>query len=139
MRRGKEKSVAVMVDSAVSSSYINILPQLRLLVEEIGKIKIAKIVIMQGQAFENAKGISDEGFLPVIVHDDLDIHFALELMELIYNEKIQTLAIVTENENFLPLFGRARELGKEVILIQATGNVSRGLQNAADLVLPIGD
>ncbi len=139
MRRGKEKSVAVMVDSAVSSSYINILPQLRLLVEEIGKIKIAKIVIMQGQAFENTKSISDEGFLPVIVHDDLDIHFALELMELIYNEKIQTLAIVTENENFLPLFGRARELGKEVILIQATGNVSRGLQNAADLVLPIGD
>jgi uncharacterized protein (TIGR00288 family) len=139
VRRGKEKSVAVMVDSAISSSYINILPQLRLLVEEIGKIKIAKIIIMQEQAFETAKDISDEGFLPVIVHDDLDIHFALELMELIYNEKIQTLAIVTENEKFLPLFGRARELGKEVILLQATGNVGRGLQNAADLVLPIGD
>ena len=139
MRRGKEKSVALMVDSTISTSFTIILPQLRHLLDEIGKIKIAKIVLLQKQATEHAKGISHEGFLPVIVHNDLDIHFALELMELIYNEKVQTLVIVTENENYLPLFGRARELGKEVILIQATGSVSRGLQNAADVVLPVGD
>lgn len=139
MRRGKQKSVALVIDSTISIIFTTILPQLRHLLSEIGKIKIAKIVLLQKHAIEHAKDISHEGFLPVIVHDDLDVHFALELMELIYNDKVQTLVVVTENENYLPLFGRARELGKEVILIQASGAVSRGLQNAADVVLPVGD
>lgn len=139
MRRSKGKSVALLVDSTISTSFATILPQLRPLVEEIGQIKIAKIVLLQNQALEHSKDISDEGFLPVIVYNDLDIHFALEVMELIYNEKLQVLALATENEKLLPLFSRARELGKEIILLQAAGNVSRGLQNAADLVLPVGD
>jgi uncharacterized protein (TIGR00288 family) len=103
--------------------------------EKVGRVRIAKVVLLQRQAQESAKEISNEGFLPVIVHDDLDVHFALETMELIYNDKIQSLAILTENENYLPLFGRARELGKEVILIQTIGNTGKGLQKAADTVL----
>lgn len=139
MRRSKKRSVALLVDSTISTSYATILPQLRPLVEEIGRIKVAKIVLLQHQALEHAEDISQEGFLPVIVHNDIDIHFAMEVMEQIYNEKLQALALATENEKLLPLFSRARELGKEIILLQATGNVSRGLQNAADLVLPVGD
>ncbi len=73
----------------------------------------------------------------MIIHDDLDIHFALEAMEFIYNEKIATLALATENEKLLPLFSRARELGKEIVLLYTTDTISRGLQNAADQVLPI--
>jgi len=103
--------------------------------EKVGRVKIAKVVLLQRQTQECAKEISNEGFLPVIVHNDLDVHFALESMELIYNDKIQSLAILTENENYLPLFSRARELGKEVILIQTTGNAGKGLQKAADTVL----
>ena len=139
MRRGKAKNVALLVDSTIATPFAPLLSQLRPLIEEIGRIKIAKIVLLQQQALECSKEIAQEGFLPVIVHDDIDVHVALEAMELIYNEKLQSLAIATENEKFLPLFSRARELGKEVILLQATGNISRGLQNAADLVLPVGD
>lgn len=102
-------------------------------------MKIAKVVLLQRQAFEYAKETSHEGFLPVIVHGDLDVHFAMEAMELIYNDKIQSLAIATENENYLPLFSRARELGKEIILVQTKESVGKGLQKAADLVLPVGD
>ncbi len=100
-------------------------------------MKIAKIVLLQKQAIENSNDISQEGFVPVIVHDDLDIQFALEAMELIYNEKIETIALATENEELLPLLSRARELGKEVVLLHATESVNRCLQNAVDLVLPI--
>jgi uncharacterized protein (TIGR00288 family) len=107
--------------------------------EKVGRVKIAKVVLLQRQALECAKETSHEGFLPVIVHGDLDVHFALEAMELIYNEKIQSLAIATENENYLPLFSRARELGKEVILVEVTGGSGKSLQKAADLVLPVGD
>lgn len=60
-------------------------------------------------------------------------------MELVYNEKIKSLAVVTENENLLPLFSRARELGKEIILLQTSVNTGKGLQNVADVVILIGD
>jgi uncharacterized protein (TIGR00288 family) len=106
--------------------------------EEVGDIKVAKIVLLQQEALEHSKDINQEGFIPVIVHNDLDIQFALEAMELIYNEKIEILALATENEKLLPLFSRAREIGKEVILLHSSNHVNRGLQNAADIVLPMG-
>lgn len=121
----------------MSASPLTILTKSRLVVEEVGDVKIAKIVLLQKEAIASSNGISQEGFVPVIVHDDLDIQFALEAMELIYNEKIETIALATENEGFLPLLSRARELGKEVILLFTTESENRALQNAADLVLPI--
>ena len=139
MRRKKKNAVALLVDSSFSSDLSEILLKLRPLLEELGDIKVGKVVILQQQATEYSKLISQEGFIPVIVHDDLDIHFALEAMEFIYNEKIQTIAIATENEKLLPLFSRARELGKEVILLYTAEKLHTGLQNAADVVLPIAN
>jgi uncharacterized protein (TIGR00288 family) len=127
----------LLIDSSTATSLSNMLIQIRPLLEEIGDIKVAKIVLLQQQALEHSKDISQEGFIPVIVHSDLDIQFALEAMELIYNDKIETLALATENEKLLPLFSRAREIGKEVILLHSSNHLNRGLQNAADIVLPI--
>ena len=137
MRRKKKNAVALLIDSSISSGLSEILTKLRPLLEEIGDIKVGKVVLLQKHAIEFSKIIAQEGFIPVIVHDDLDIHFALEAMEFIYNEKIETLAIATENGKFLPLFSRARELGKEVILLYSADKVNKSLQNAADVVLPI--
>jgi uncharacterized protein (TIGR00288 family) len=133
----KKNAMALLVDSTISSGLSGILSRLRPILEEIGDIKIGKVVVLQKQAAEHSKVIGQEGFIPVIVHGDLDIHLALEAMEFIYNEKIETLAIVTENVNLSLLLNRARELGKEVILLYTSENVDRGLQHAADIVLPI--
>ena len=137
MRRKKKNSVALLIDSSISSDFSGMITKLRPLLEELGDIKVGKVVILQKQAIEYSNIIAQEGFIPVIVHDDLDIHFALEAMEFIYNEKIETLALVTENEKLLPLLSRARELGKEVILLFEVDKVNRGLQNAADVVLSL--
>lgn len=135
--REKDRSVAVLVDSKQAIPFVRALPRLLSLMRGLGRIRTAKIVLLQQQALEYAKEVSSEGFLPVIVHDDPDIHFVLEVMELVYNEKIHVLALVTENEDFLPLFARARELGKEVILVQLSEDVSRGLRKAADFTLSV--
>lgn len=127
----------MLVDSSISTPLPDILIRIRPLLEEIGDIKVAKIVLLQQEALEHSNDIRQEGFIPVIVHNDLDIQFALETMELIYNEKIEILALATENEKLLPLFSRAREIGKEVILLHSSNHVNRGLQNAADIVLPL--
>jgi uncharacterized protein (TIGR00288 family) len=96
-------------------------------------------VLLQQEALEYSKEIAQQGFIPIIVHDDLDIQFALEAMELIYNDKIETLALATENEDLLPLFSRAREIGKEVILLHSSNQVNRGLRKAADITLHMGN
>ncbi|MDO8124775.1 MAG: NYN domain-containing protein [Candidatus Hermodarchaeota archaeon] len=127
----------MLIDSSTSTPLPDILIRIRPLLEEIGDIKVAKIVLLQQEALEHSNNINQEGFIPVIVHNDLDIQFALEAMELIYNEKIEILALATENEKLLPLFSRAREIGKEVILLHSANYVNRGLQNAADIVLPM--
>ena len=138
MRRKKKNSVALLIDSSISSDFSGMITKLRPLLEELGDIKVGKVVILQKQAIEYSNIITQEGFIPVIVHNDLDIHFALEAMEFIYNEKIETIALATENEKLLPLLSRARELGKEVILLYEITKVNRGLQNAADVVLSLG-
>ena len=127
----------MLIDSSISTPLSDILIRIRPLLEEIGDIKVAKIVLLQQEALEHSNDINQEGFIPVIVHNDLDIQFALETMELIYNEKIEILALATENEKLLPLFSRAREIGKEVILLHSSNHVNRGLQNVADIVLPM--
>jgi uncharacterized protein (TIGR00288 family) len=138
MRRKEKNSVALLIDSSISLDFSRMITKLRPLLEELGDIKVGKVVILQKQAIEYSNIIAQEGFIPVIVHGDLDIHFALEAMEFIYNEKIDTIALATENEKLLPLLSRARELGKEVILLYEINNVNRGLQNAADVVLSLG-
>ena len=135
--KGKKPAMALLVDSSISSGLSETLSKLRPILDEMGDIKIGKVVVRQQEAVEFSKIIAQEGFIPVIIHDDLDIHLVLETMELIYNEKIETLAIATENANLLLLLSRARELGKEVILLYTSDKVNRGLQNAADIVLPI--
>ncbi len=135
--KGKKPAMALLVDSSISSGLLETLSKLRPILDEMGDIKIGKVVVRQQEAVEFSKIIAQEGFIPVIIHDDLDIHLVLETMELIYNEKIETLAIATENVNLLLLLSRARELGKEVILLYTSDKVNRGLQNAADIVLPI--
>ncbi|MFX1473917.1 MAG: NYN domain-containing protein [Promethearchaeota archaeon] len=135
VRRGKGKSTAILVDSSMSISSAILLPQLRALVEEkIGRVNVAKVVLLQEQAQKYAKEIAHNGFLPVIVHDDLDVHFALEAMELVYNEKIHILVIATENEKMLPLLVKAQEIGKEVNLVRISNASNNGLENAADHV-----
>ena len=136
VRRKKGKSISLLIDSSISSSILKVVTQIRPILEEIGEIKVAKIILLQKYVSDNSMKIAEEGYAPIIVHGDLDIHFTLEAMELVYNEKIEIIALVTENEKFIPLICRARELGKEVILLSSHSK-NRGLQHAVDLVLPI--
>ncbi|MFW9830473.1 MAG: NYN domain-containing protein [Candidatus Thorarchaeota archaeon] len=125
------------MDSSTTKPLSDILTKIRPCVEPLGDIKVAKIILLQKQAIEISNEISQEGFIPVIVHDDIDIFFTIEAMEQTYNDKIEILVLSTKNENLLPLFGRARELGKEVVLLQNADNLNKGLRHVADMVLSI--
>jgi len=56
----------------------------------------------------------------------------VEAMELIYNPNIDIIALMTRDADFLPIINKAKENGKETIVIGAEPGFSAALQNSAD-------
>jgi uncharacterized protein (TIGR00288 family) len=52
-----------------------------------------------------------------------------------FNEKLGAVVLLTTNPNILPALTRAKELGKETILLRATSKPNEALENAADIVI----
>ncbi len=57
---------------------------------------------------------------------------SVEAMELIYNPNIDIVALMTRDADFLPIINKAKENGKETIVIGAEPGFSVALQNSAD-------
>ena len=74
----------------------------------------------------------NQGFTPIVVAGDTDVHLAMEAMELIYNPNIDIIALMTRNADFLPLINKTKENGKETIVIGAEPGFSVALQNSTD-------
>jgi hypothetical protein len=60
---------------------------------------------------------------------------AVEAMELIYNESIDALALVTRDADFKAVLKKAMEMGKETIIIGAEPGFSAALKNSADIAI----
>ncbi|MHA1238946.1 MAG: NYN domain-containing protein [Candidatus Odinarchaeia archaeon] len=86
--------------------------------QDLGKIQVAKIFLNSMPQSRNVKKLFRLGFHPNVHIVDLDLYIALETMGIIYNDKIEILLIVTANENLLPLIHKAKEHGKEVVIVK---------------------
>jgi uncharacterized protein (TIGR00288 family) len=56
-------------------------------------------------------------------------------MELVFNEHIDTIAIVTRDADFKPVLSKASAYGKETIVFGAEPGLSIALRNVADYVI----
>jgi len=57
-------------------------------------------------------------------------------MKLIYNPKIQVLALTVRDAHFLPVLIEAKRIGKEVIIV-GPRDLSEALQNTANVVIKL--
>lgn len=103
--------------------------------QKYGEIKIAKAFLNQYAKDKLIEAVTNQGFEPVMsISEDVDVELAVEAMDLIMSNKIDTLAIVTRDGDFLPVIRRAKEKNKKVILVSAQPGMSIALKNAADKV-----
>ncbi|WP_232054748.1 NYN domain-containing protein [Thermococcus sp. 2319x1] len=58
-------------------------------------------------------------------------------MKIIYNPKINTLALAVRDAHFIPLVFEARRMGKEVIVITPAEKVSEALHNTASKTIKL--
>ncbi len=105
---------------------------------KIGDIRVAKVVLNQYAPQGLIEAVSNQGFEPMVVSGETGVKLAVEAMKEIYNPHIDVIAIATRNAEFLPVILKAKEKGKETIVIGVEPGFSVALKHAADYAIVLG-
>jgi len=115
------------------------LKEIREILSEYGDIKIAKVFLNQYATEKLVEAIENQGFEPVVTSGDVDVRMAVEAMEMIYNDSIDAVALVTRDADFKAVLMKAMEMGKETIIIGAEPGFSTALKNSADIAIVLNE
>jgi len=135
--RDEKRNIGLLVDgpNMLRREFNVDLDQVKKIIADIGNIKVAKVFLNQYASEKLIEAITNQGFEVIVTPGDVDVHMAIDAMELIYNPSIDALAFMTRDLDFLPAIARTKFYGKETIVIGADPGFSAALQNAADYVI----
>jgi len=134
-----QKNIGLLIDgpNMLRKEFNLDLESIREIMSEHGKMRVGKVLLNQYASDKLIEAIVNQGFTPIVVAGDTDVHLAMEAMELIYNPNIDILALMTRNADFLPLLNKTKENGKETLVIGAEPGFSIALQNTTDSSITI--
>ncbi|HOI70849.1 MAG TPA: TIGR00288 family NYN domain-containing protein [Methanobacterium sp.] len=130
--RGKNIGLLVDGPNMLRKEFKLNLDLVRKIIKEYGDMRVGKVLLNQYASDKLIEAIVNQGFTPIVVAGDTDVYMAVEAMELIYNPNIDVIALMTRDADFLPIVNKAKENGKETIVIGAEPGFSAALQNSAD-------
>jgi uncharacterized protein (TIGR00288 family) len=104
-------------------------------VSEHGQIKVAKVFLDQYASDKLIEAMVNQGFEPVLTTGDVDVTMAVEATVQAFNPAIDTIALMTRDIDFRPVLVKAKELGKNTIVVGTEPGFSVGLRAAADIVI----
>ncbi len=136
-KKKEDKNIALFVDGPnIIRREMNIdLVQVRKAVEKHGRIKVSKVFLDQYASDKLIEAMTNQGFEPIITTGDVDVTMAVEAMQQVFNPSIHVVALMTRDIDFRPVLVKAKELGKETIVIGAEPGFSVALKNTADVVI----
>jgi len=103
--------------------------------EKFGSLTVAKIFLNQFAPDKLIEAVVNQGFEPIIVtSDDVDAPMAAEAMEYVFNEYIDIIALMTRDSDFHPVISKAKERGKETIVV-GSEPIAAALKSTADHIL----
>ncbi|MFA5105617.1 MAG: TIGR00288 family NYN domain-containing protein [Candidatus Micrarchaeia archaeon] len=137
LEKNEKDNIALLIDGPnVIRREMNIdLDFVRKQLQKHGTIKVSKIYLDQYASDKLIEAMVNQGYQPVITTGDVDVTMAVEAMEQVFNPAIQTIALMTRDIDFRPVLVKAKELGKETIIIGAEPGFSVALRNTADIVI----
>lgn len=132
-----EKNIALFIDgpNVIRRDVRLDLIAVRKSVEKHGRIKVAKVFLDQYASDKLIEAMTNQGYEPVISTGDVDVTMACEAMVQVFNPNINTIALMTRDIDFRPVLVKAKELGKETIVIGAEPGFSVALQHTADILI----
>ena len=133
----KDRNIALLIDgpNVIRKDVRLDLVALRKKVEEHGNIKVSKIFLDQYASDKLIEAMTNQGYEPVITTGDVDVTMAVEAMVQVYNPHVHTIALMTRDIDFVPVLVKAKEFGKETIVIGSEPGFSVALKNTADIVI----
>ena len=139
VRKRKGKQLAIVVDGPnILRKELGIdLEEIRRLAEEEGRVRIATVVLDRKAPEKLVEAVVNAGFRAVISTGKVEVDFTISAMDAIYNDKIDSLVLVARSAAYMPIVHRAKEEGKEVIVIGAEPGFSTALKKAADLYISL--
>lgn len=145
-RLNREPNVAVFVDgpNVIRQEFELDLDKLREQIRDFGNIKMGKVFLNQYASEKLIEAIVSQGFEATLGlggekdrESDVDVYMAVNAMDAVYNENIDVIVLVTRDADFLPVIQKAKEKGKETVIIGMEPGFSTALQNAADNVIEL--
>lgn len=141
-----EPNVAVFVDgpNVIRKEFDLDLDALREQVSEFGNIKIGKVFLNQYASEKLIEAIVSQGFEAALglggekdKESDVDVYMAVNAMDAVFNDSIDVIVLVTRDADFLPVIQKAKENGKETVIMGMSPGFSTALKNAADQVVDL--
>ncbi|WP_048058444.1 TIGR00288 family NYN domain-containing protein [Methanococcus maripaludis] len=113
------------------------LDKVRDALEQFGDIVVGRVYLNQYASDKLIEAIANQGFEPRISAGDVDVEMAVDGTELIFNKNLDTLVYMTRDADFLPAIRKAKERGKQIIVVGAEPGFSTAIQNIADHVIRV--
>ena len=137
IQRGKK--IALLIDGPnILRKEFNVhLEDIVAALEELGNIRVAKVILNQYAPQGLIEAVANQGFEPIIVAGETGVKLAVEAMREIYNPNIDIIALATRNAEFLPIILKAKEKGKETAIIGIEPGFSAALKHGADYVITL--
>lgn len=141
-----QPKVAIFVDgpNVVRKEFDLDLDELREKTGEFGNIKVGKVFLNQYASDKLIEAIISQGFEADLglggekaKESDVDVYMAVNAMEAVFNKDIDTIVLVTRDTDFLPVIQKAKEHGKDTVVIGMDPGFSTALKNAADEVVTL--
>jgi len=136
-KTSRGKKIALLIDGPnILRKELGVkLEDIQEVLSEIGDIRVAKVILNQYAPQGLIEAVSNQGFEPIIVSGETGVKLAVEAMKEIYNPNIDVLAIATRNAEFFPVILKAKEKGKETVVIGVEPGFSVALKHAADYTI----
>ena len=133
------KRIALLVDgpNMIRSQFNVRLEEVLESLSEFGQVRVAKVFLNQYASDKLIEAISNTGCEPIVMTTDADVPMAISAMDCIYNPHIDTIALMTRDSDLHHVFLKAKEKGKQTILLTADDQLAVSLKNSADKVIMV--
>ncbi|MBI5229481.1 TIGR00288 family NYN domain-containing protein [Candidatus Micrarchaeota archaeon] len=139
LSKKKDKNIACFVDGPnMIRKELNVdLDKVKKRLQKYGNLKVARVFLDQYASDKLIEAVTNQGFEVVIVPSDVDVALAVEAMEFVFNNNIDTIAIVSRDSDFKPVLTKTKEMGKDTIVVGTEPDFSTALRNSADIVIDL--
>lgn len=137
LTKPKKLEIALLVDgpNTIRKSVNIDLKEVKDELVKMGNLRLARIYLDQYASDKLIEAMVNQGFETEISTGDVDVTMAIEAMEFVLDPKIDVIALMTRDTDYIPVLRKAKLYGKSTVIVATDIAFSAALRNTADEVI----